>query len=480
MSAVRRSLIFSLADTYLGVALQLVSTLLISRLLTPTDIGIFSVAAVLSALASTFRDFGVAEYLIQEKNLTVDKIRAAFAANIIVSWLMSAILFFASEAVAEFYRQPGVAYVMRIQSLNFLLIPFGAVTIAYFRRELSYRPIFIANLLANTSSFIVAVSAALMGFGYLSLAWSSLAGVAINVLASIMMRPQWFPRLPALKGLAEVVRFGKHASGIYLFGQIGKSAPEAFIGRALDMPSVAYFSRANGLLEIFNKTVMRAVVPVCLPYFSQAARGGQGSGLGYLRATSLLTGIGWPFFLFIGAAAFSAIRLLYGAQWMQSIPYTQILCIGAFLELPYYLTGEAMIAEGRIDQSNRLQLIVQSMRLAGLVLVFPFGLTGACWGLACAALLGAIVSHQYLHKITGLRLGEVIRALAPSAWVALASALPILFMYVSIQQTESNYMIFLVASGGLTFIAWVVALRTFHHPFWDEIVSTLIKRRSPH
>lgn len=475
MSAVRRSLAFSLADNYLGVALQLASTLIISRLLSPTDIGIFSVAAVLAALASTFRDFGVAEYLIQEKDLTPDKIRAAFAANIIVSWLMAVLLFGLSSSVADFYRQPGVADVMRIQSLNFLLIPFGAVTIAYFRRELNYRPIFIASLLANVSSFLVATAAALNGFGYLSLAWSSLAGVVVNVVVSIFMRPKDFPRLPSFTGLGEVARFGKHASGIYLFGQIGKSAPEAVIGRALDMPSVAFFSRANGLLEIFHKTVMRAVVPVCLPYFSQAARAGQGTQLGYLKAASLLTGIGWPFFLFIGMVAYSAIRLLYGPQWMQSVHLTQILCFAAIFELPYYLSSEVMIAEGRIDQSNRLQFIVQSARLASLMLVFPFGLVGACWGLVAAALLGALVSHHFLNRIIGLRFRDVARSLAPSVCVALLSGLPALLIFLFNEQTEANYMVFLIGCSGITLISWLLALWVFRHPFWTEIMVIVAK-----
>ena len=139
------------------------STLILSRLLTPTETGIFAVAAVLTALASTFRDFGVAEYLIQEKDLTTEKIRAAFAANIVVSWLMAALMFFSSATVADFYQQPGVADVMRIQAVNFLLIPFGAVTMAYFRRQLNYHPIFVASLLANITSFVVAVGGALAG-----------------------------------------------------------------------------------------------------------------------------------------------------------------------------------------------------------------------------------------------------------------------------------------------------------------------------
>jgi len=469
MSSVRRSLAFSLADSYLGLVLQLASTLIISRLLTPTEIGIFSVAAVLAALASTFRDFGVAEYLIQEKNLTPEKIRAALTANIAISWLMAVLLFASSGAVAAFYRQPGIAEVMRILAVSFLLIPFGAVTMAYFRRELNYQPIFIAGLLANLTSFAVAVGAALAGMGYLSLAWSSLAGVVVTVIVSVIARPKDFPRWPGLKGLRDVAQFGKHASGIYFVGQIGKSAPEAVIGRALDMASVAFFSRANGLMEIFNKTVLRAAVPVCLPYFSQAARANQETRVGYLKATSLLTGVGWPFFLYIGLVAYSTIRLLYGPQWMPSVPLAQILCFVAILELPYYLAGEVMIAEGRVDQSNRLQFLVQSLRLLSLVLAFPFGLTGVCWGLVGAALGGACISHRFLHRIIGLRLIDAIRAYASSAYVALISIMPPLLVISYTGQTEENFLWVFVGCSLLMAVSWLCAIKFFGHPFWAEI-----------
>ncbi|SBT09912.1 Polysaccharide biosynthesis protein [Candidatus Accumulibacter aalborgensis] len=478
MKSVRTSLAFSLADSYLSVALQLASTLILSRLLTPTETGIFAVAAVLTALASTFRDFGVAEYLIQEKDLTTEKIRAAFAANIMVSWLMAALMFFSSAAVADFYQQPGVADVMHIQAINFLLIPFGAVTMAYFRRQLNYRPIFVASLLANITSFVVAVAGALAGFSYLSLAWAGLAGVVVTVGVSVIARPKDFPSWPSFRGMSPVVRFGKHALGIYFFGQIGRSAPEAVIGRALDMASVAFFSRANGLMEIFNRSVLRAAIPICLPYFAQERRAGQRTATGYLKATTLLTGIGWPFFIYIGFIAYSAIRLLYGGQWMPAVPLAKILCLVAVLELPYWLAAEVMIAEGRVDQSNKLQFLVQGMRLASLALVFPFGLPGACWGLAVAALGGAVTSHRFLHQIIGLRFNEVVRACLPSAAVAIVAASPSLLVALFIEQTEANYLAVFMGCSLTTGLVWLLALKVCNHPFWAEVLLIVDKLRN--
>ena len=484
MSAVRKSLLVQLADSYVGLVLQVISAAIIARLLSPTEIGIFAVAAVIFSMASQFRDFGLGEYLIQERDLSNDKIRAAFAANIMVSWTMAVLVFASSWQVADFYHQPGVGQIMRLQAINFMIVPFGAVTMAYFRREMTYKPIFIAGLASNLVSFSVAIAGAFAGLSYLSMAWSSLAGLVVTVAVSMWFRPAGFPRLPGVRGIMAVVHFSKHAMGIYFFGQIGKSAPEAVIGKALDMASVAFFSRANGLMEIFNRTVLRAALPICLPYFAKSARAGESTVPGYLKATQLLTGVGWPFFLVIGVLAFSTIRLLYGPQWGQAVALAQILCLVATLELPYWLAKEVIIAVGRIDQANRMQFWIQGMRLACLVLVFPFGLLGVCWGLAGAALAGCWVAHRYLRAAIAIRAVDILRACRPSAGVAAVTVLPTLLAALWIPQTHQNYGWFLLLGGLASAVAWLLSLRAFRHSFWDEIkniVASLAahRRRAP-
>jgi O-antigen/teichoic acid export membrane protein len=469
VSSVRRSLLAQLASSYFGLVLQVASAAIIARLLTPVEIGVFSVAAVLMAMAGHFREFGLSEYVIQEKELTERKIRAALATNIIVSSALAALLLVSSWSVADFYRHPGVGEIMRLQALNFLIVPFGAVTNAYFQRTLTYRPMLIAGLCANLTSFVVAVGGAYAGLSYMSLAWSSLAGLVVTVGVMLWFRPAHFPRWPALDGVREVVDFSKHAMGIYFFGQLGKSAPEAVIGRVLDMASVAFFSRANGLMEIFNRTILRAAVPICLPYFAQAARAGQSTAQGFMKATTLLTGVGWPFFAVVGALAFCAIRLLYGQQWGAAVPLAQILCLAAIVELPYWMTKEVLIAEGRIEHANRLQFVTQGLRVASLTLVFPFGLTGACWGLVGAACAAAVVSQRALRAATKMRFHELARACAPSAIVTAGVAAPAWVAALLVEQTESNYLRYLALAGASTALAWLLLLRLTRHPFWTEI-----------
>ncbi len=475
MTTIRRSVAYSLAESYFSVPLQLISTMIISRLLTPEEAGVFAVAAVFASLASTVRDFGVAEYLIQERELTAEKLRAALTVNLAISWGMGLLLFAGAPLAAGFYRSEGVAEVMRVQAFNFVLIPFGAVTMAKFRRDLDFRPIFFASVLANTTSFIVATLCAWAGLGYMSLAWSSLAGVVVTVGTSIWFRPADCPKWPGLKGVGRVIQFGKFASGIYIFGQLGKGAPEMIIGRAQDMVGVALFSRASGLVELFHRIVLRAILPVCLPYFAKSCREQGSIRQAYLLFVSYLTVIGWSFFAFVATIAFAAIRIFYGPQWTAAVPLAQILCLVGAVELIHCLSKEALIAVGDVKRSNALQVGVQLSRVAGLCAVIPFGLEGAAWGLFAAAIVGTLGAQLSLAGRIELPFREVIHTCLPSLYIAVVSTAPVGLWVLVEGLSEANFLSVAFGGGVITGAVWVLALRCFKHPLWNEITVLLAR-----
>jgi O-antigen/teichoic acid export membrane protein len=475
MTAVRTSLALSALDSYAGLLLQIATTVIVARLLTPAETGIFAVAAVFAALASTFRDFGVAEYLIQETKLNNDAIRAALTVNIVVSWIMGLLLFFLAPAASHFYNESGISQVMRIQAVSFLLIPFGAVTMAWFRREMNFKPILIANLLSNIVSFIVAIALALRGFSYMSLAWASLAGVITTVATSVLMRPTTLPYLPGFKGVGRVIHFGKFASGIYIFGQAGKGAPEMIIGRGLDMASVGLFSRAYGLVEIFNRLVLKAVLPVCLPYLADSVRKKGNPLRGVTMIVSYLSVIGWTFLGFTAIVAYSAVRLMYGSQWMGAVALAQIICAAGAVELLFYTAKEALLSVGKARESNQLQMLIQGSRIGALLAAVPFGLEAICWGLLASSVCGATAASYFLNKHIDLYVSDISKALLPSALVTLISLAPIGLWTSWFPIGESNYILTALIGAAATAAMWLFALKAVGHQLWDEIVRTSAK-----
>jgi O-antigen/teichoic acid export membrane protein len=480
VSGVRKSFLLSLADSYLAIALQIASAVIISRLLTPAEVGTFAIAAVFAALASAFRDFGVAEYLIQERELTPAKFRAALALNIIVSWSMAALLALGAPLAAAFYREEAVRAVIWVLAVNFLLIPFGAVTLAWFRRELNYVPIVLCNIASSIVAFVVAVGLALRGFGTMSLAWSSLAGIVSSVLLAVALRPRELPRWPSLQGMAEVFHFGKFASAITVVAQLGKGAPELIIGRARGAADVGIFSRANGLVEVVNKLLMRPVLQICMPYFARSDRETGSLVPAYLTSVSLLTAVGWPFLGVVAVIAYPAIRIIYGPQWLAAVPLAQMLCLAMAIDLVHTLSREALIARGEVRRANTLQMQIVGAQIAGLLAGVPFGLQGAAWGLAMAAVAGALLSQHHLQRALGLQGRQMLTALRPSGWLALGTALPLALAAWWVPPGEANFVAWGLGGGAAAVVLWLGGLHLLRHRLWQEMAAIAIRvlRRS--
>ncbi len=472
MNAVRQSLWISLADSYLGLVLRLVGTAIISRLLTPKEIGVLAVAAVFSGLASMFRDFGVAEYMIQEKDLTRQKIASTLALNIVVSWSMALAMFAGAPLASSFYNELGIGRVMHVQAVCFLLVPFGAVTMAYFRRELNFRPLLICNIWGNVTGFVVSVVLAYLGFSYMSLAWAALASMVVTVLGSMWYRPKDFPRWPSFKGVAEVFHFSKFASSMYMFGQFGRGAPDMVIGRAEGMVEVAMFSRANGLIEMFQRLALRPVLFVCMPYFAKSDREQGEIAEAYAKSVSYLTAVGWPFLAFMALAAYSAIRIVYGPQWDAAVPIAQILAAAFALELVHAMSREAMLARGEAKAANNLQIWIVVLQLLGLVPVLKWGITGAAWGTLVASGLGLVVSQFYLKRCIGLRTRQLLMACWPSLVLTAGACAPagVWAAWVGVNQT--NYVVYGLAAGAMTVLCWLLTLKLMGHPLMVEVSNT--------
>jgi O-antigen/teichoic acid export membrane protein len=478
MSKVKRSLLLSLAESYSTVIIQIISMVILARLLSPSDIGVFSVAAAFVAIASTIRDFGVAEYLIQVKELDHERIRAALTANIAISWSVGALIFSVSTTVAHFYADPGVGEVLRVSALSFVFIPFGAVTMAYFRRELNFVPIYWASLISGLVSAVTSILLAWWGWSYMSLAWSGLAGVVATVLVAAYFRPCGFPWQLGRCQLGEVIRFGTYASGIYVLARIGKGAPDMIIGRLLSMEGVGLFSRAVGIAELFNRLVLAAAHRIFLPYFAEQTRSGQTTKESFLKALSYVTVIGWPFFLVMSVVALPVIRLIYGSQWLESAPLLQILALGFALEISFYLASEVLIAVGQVAYGARLQVNILAIQILALLITAPFGLTAAAIGYVTGTVLAMLLVVNALSRKIGLMWRDLHPVFISSGLISLVTILPTGIVMITLEVSTEQYLLPLVLAGSSSGIVWLAMLLAMHHPLGDQLLLLIRQMRA--
>jgi O-antigen/teichoic acid export membrane protein len=475
MSIVRNSLYVSFVENYTITFFQFVSSIIIARILSPAEIGVFSIAVLLSGLAGTVRDFGVTQYLIQEKDLTDDKIRAAMALSLSVGWGLAVVLFLLSNPVARFYREPGVSSVVVVLAFNFILVPFGSVVLALLRRRLDYWSIFRVRVGSALVSATAAVVLALLGFGYMSLAWSALGGVVATVLLCGVHRPAGMPRLPSFARIREVVSFSGQVVATSVIGELSRGIPELAVGKAQSMEAVGLLGRALGLRALVDKVLMSALWSVVLPYFSKVEREQGDLKASYSRVQAYVTGIAWPLLLFLGAAASPMIAVLYGPQWEASVPLVRVICIAGVLgsTLPFF--SAVLLSRARPDATLKMQLLCVPIRLVCVIAAAPFGLLAVCIAMVVSSAIDLVVSYGYLRRVTELNWRDLLDGSRRSLAVMVVSGIGPVWIGFMAERTALAPPLALLIASLTAGLGWLAGLYLFKHPVRDEI-ATIVSR----
>ena len=101
MPSLRKALALSFASKYSSLAIHTVAVVVLARLLTPAEIGVYSVVAAVVALAHVLRDFGVGNYL----EFTTERIRTALSVVVLFTWSIATALLPTRPLVSQLLRR---------------------------------------------------------------------------------------------------------------------------------------------------------------------------------------------------------------------------------------------------------------------------------------------------------------------------------------------------------------------------------------
>lgn len=475
----RKSLFYSFLDRYASLAITIVSSMVIARLLTPAEIGVFSVTVVLLSFVSSIRDMGAGQYLVQERELTTERIRAVWALQLGLGFGLACVVLLASYPVALFYNEPRMRNVMVVVALNYAINPFGSLTNAWLVREMRFDSVAIMRFSSVLSGALVTTWLAWQKFGPISLALGSLTTTAVNALVAVYFRPKSFPWLPGLGEIKRVLSFGSKLTATSLVLDMATSAPELFLGKLQSLAATGLYSRAFGLVMMFYRLFVDAVVAVCLPWFARQSRERGNFVEPFLKATAYITALGWSFCLAVICLAHPIIRALYGNQWDQSVDLARLLAIGTAIYVPFSLCSTALLSSGGVNIIARTVVIVSFQS----IIFVAIGASQGLMALGVAGIVSSAITSSIWLKATAKHIGMPIRMMLPalrqSGLVALSAGVgPGLALWLYGPYPEM-YVMPLLTGGLVGLIGFVVGVIIFKHPLETEVMTiwSKIKKR---
>lgn len=142
------------------IAAQLVSlvvSIILARLLSPSEYGTISLVMVFITIANVFVNSGFGQALIQKKDADSLDFSSVFYFSLGFTGLLYCLLFFLAIPIADFYNMPILVPVLRVLSLSVPIMGINSVQQAYVARKMQFKLFFYATFIGTVISAIVGI-----------------------------------------------------------------------------------------------------------------------------------------------------------------------------------------------------------------------------------------------------------------------------------------------------------------------------------
>lgn len=135
----------------------LVVSWILARVLGPEEYGTIAMVTVFTTIMQVFVDSGLGNALIQKKDADNLDFSTVFYFNVVVCVLMYSIMFFVAPLISDFYENPELTPIVRVQSLMLIISGVRNVQQAYVSRHMLFKRFFLATLGGTIGAAVVGI-----------------------------------------------------------------------------------------------------------------------------------------------------------------------------------------------------------------------------------------------------------------------------------------------------------------------------------
>ncbi|HEC19894.1 MAG TPA: MOP flippase family protein [Gammaproteobacteria bacterium] len=392
--------------------IQVVSSIVLARLLEPSDFGLLGMAIVFVGVGQLFADFGIGSAIVQSKQVREIELTTSFWANLLFAGLLALLLVMFAPLVADFYEDERVIPVLAVLAAGLLISGATVVPRAILYKNLKFGMIAKAQVLGSALGAVTAVTMAWQGFGVWSLVAQPLCGSLVNV--SLTLRySRWWPGCQfSWKSITHLVTFSANVLGADLLNYAHRNGDKLIVGKYLGSVSLGYYSMAYQLMLYPLSQVSSVIVKVLFPTLSQMQDDKARYRSAYLKSVSAISIVTFPMMAGLFVISDDFVLLVFGEKWMPMVPVLEVLCWVGMLQSISTTVGIIYLSTGKVKRGFYFTLFATPVMLVAIVIGLSWGLTGAAIGYAIASTFVAYANYFVAFPIIGLTVREFHRYLA--------------------------------------------------------------------
>lgn len=439
----KKGLYWSAAGNIASKGLQFIFSIILARLLLPSDYGIIGILTIFITIIQLFVDSGFSNAIITKHDRTQKDLSTAFFFNVIVGIVGYLILYILSPFISDFYDMPILSPILKVIGLGVVFNSFNIVQVAHYAIRLDFKTPAKIIVITQVLSGIMGIIMAYNGYGVWALvAQQVCSGFLTLILNWIHVR--WLPSLVfSIDSFKYMWNYGSRVLGSAIISTIYDNIQPLLIGKCFSSAELGLYTRAHGFAVLPSSNIAGVLSNVTFPLLSKINNDINRLAIVYRRLLKLSAFVVFP--LMIGLAALSEplVKFLLPERWYGCIILLQIICFSLMWQPVSLVNINLLNAAKRPDVVLKLELIKKPIGLLLLFLSIPFGLVSMCCANLLVCVFAVVINTVLTSKTLNVSFYVQVKDILP---VLLHSLIMGVIVYCSILLFDSNLLKLIIGS----------------------------------
>jgi len=384
------------------MGLQIVTTVVLARLLSPSDYGLQAMVLTLTGFFSLFRDAGLSVASVQRQNLDHEQISTLFWINQAIGGFLTIVVAASAPLLAAFYKDPRLYWITVASATIFLLHSLSIQHRALLDRAMRITTSVKIDIIACTIGAVVAIAMGAFGFGYWALICQNIALPLIGTIGVWIAMP-WMPGKPRwTEDLRSMVRFGSTVTVNSFITYLAYNAEKVLLGRYWGSAPLGLYGRAYQLTNLPVQQLTGSMGSVAFPMLSRLQHDPERLRRSYLKSHSVVVSLTVPVVFTCGLFADEIVRLLLGPKWDGAAPILRCLSPTMLVFALLNPLNWFMRATGLVERSLKIALVICPIVIVAVAVGLHWGPIGVAVGYSTAMVVLFIPLVLWAKHNTGI------------------------------------------------------------------------------
>lgn len=456
---------------------NLLVSIVLARLLCPEDFGLVSIVNVFTAILNVFVDSGLANALIQKKNIDDVDYSTVFYFNAFFCVVLYILMFVTAPFIANFYGNKSLVPVLRVLCLTVIVSGLKNVQHAYVSRNLMFKKFFYATLGGTLVSAVVGIAMATLGYGVWALVAQHLVNLCVDTIV-LWFVIKWKPRLVfSFKRLKILLSFGWKLLAAALIDTVYRKVRQLLIGKIYSSADLAFYNKADLFPSTIVKNINNSIDSVLFPVLSsQQTEMVRVKNL-TKKAIKISSYLMWPLMCGLAAVANPLVKVLLTEKWLPCVFYLRIFCFVYGFQPIQTANLNAIKAMGRSDIFLKLEIAKKSIGIIAMLSTIFISIKAMAYSYILTTILSALINAFPNRKIIGYSYIEQLKDILPAILISFCMYLlcePITLIGLP----DILTLVLQIFVGGVFYISVSVITKNESFKFLFDIVKTkFVKKR---